>query len=122
MRRRDTLPGRWLRTAAHLRPEQVTARLGLRARRAASGRLPGLAAWTYGAARPYRGQAGTFGGWPATFVPFDGRTAASYGDPDVDDPDFDDPDQLAKGYLTLLGTTRRLRDPSDPSDPSGSGS
>jgi uncharacterized heparinase superfamily protein len=87
----DLLVGRYLRTTRMLRPQQVAARVRLRAQRALFARLPGVGE-SLVRCDPVVGH------WPPSFVDVDGRCV----------PDRPAPAEILAGRLTLLGHTRTL--------------
>jgi uncharacterized heparinase superfamily protein len=86
------------RTAVHLQPAQAAHRARLRAQRTALRRWPGAGRRLLGGPDP---AAAT--GWPASFVPVDGRASLPW-------PDLAG---LAAGRIGLLGMTRELGEPPD---------
>ncbi len=86
------------RTTALLQPSQVAHRVRLRAQRKA------LQTWPQAGRRLLAGPDPAMArGWPASFVPIDGRA-------DLPWPDLA---ELASGRITLLGVTRALGEPPD---------
>ncbi|CAI7976890.1 Hepar_II_III_N domain-containing protein [Frankia sp. Hr75.2] len=86
--------GRYLRTVRHLRAGQVVARVRLRGRRAVLTRIPIVVT-------PAREEVG--GGWPAAFVPFDGRIP-----PPESGVTEAGVTEIRHGRLSLLGHSRVL--------------
>jgi len=86
------------RTAVHLTPRQAASRARLRAQRRALARWPGAGARLLAGPDPARAT-----GWPAGFVPLDGRASLPW------------PDRawLDCGKIELLGMARELGEPAD---------